>query len=344
MLELVAPQSQPTTQAAFAEVLERRPQHIELTILRADGAAADVAVTGIPLVINDVVFGMYGIAEDVTEQHRAARELEKTRQVATAASQAKAQLVTRMSHDIRTPLTSILAVIELLSESETSVDQVDLISTLKRSGARLLTLVDGVLDFAHASSATPEADDEFDLLPVIRDCVDLVEKAGRHKGLDIRLDISDDVPHRVRDHPTWTSQILLNVLTNAVEHTSVGGVTLTVSMEITTAQGPALLYRIEDTGEGIDPADQERIFEPFTQVGTPTASARGRAGLGLSIVEELVTISGGTISLNSAPGVGSTFLILMPVRPVPAGATPHATTSPLPPKLSANSPHPQKRT
>ncbi len=259
--------------------------------------------------------GLYGIADDVTARNRTTRELEIARQLAVEASDAKSRFQARMSHEIRTPLTSILATIELLAQIPASEEQLELIGTLQRSGGRLLDLVDDVLDFARAGTAGLRATGVFDLHATIRDTVALVEKSARHRGLRLELRLDPAVPRRVRDHPTWTTQILTNLLTNAVDHTDAGLVELSVSPTTTALAGPAILYRVRDTGAGIDPARHELVFKPFTQL-PGQASGRHHSGLGLSIVKQMVTLSGGTIALDSTPGHGTTFFVLMPAEAV----------------------------
>ncbi len=298
--------------AAFARVVEEGSQQVYLTIRRADGQVVDLFVTGIPWRTDGETRGVYAVAADLTSRNDAARELDATRRFATRAARAKTDFVARMSHEVRTPLTSILAAVELLAATDPTTEQTELITTLQRSGARLLTLVDGVLDFADADAASAQATEEFDLHALIDDAVALVEKSARRKGLRLDLDLGADVPRRIRNHPTWTSQILVNLLSNAVENTETGAIELAVSTTVTATSDPAILYRVSDTGVGIDPSRHEQIFEPFSRLPAPGSPGPRRPGLGLSIVKQLVTVSGGTIAVDSAPGRGSTFFVLMP--------------------------------
>ncbi|QIK74595.1 sensor histidine kinase [Nocardioides piscis] len=263
----------------------------------------------------DVVQGVYSVAED----NRVAGDLEVTRRLAVAALKAKSDFVARMSHEMRSPLTSILATAELLAETSSDADQ-ELVTTLQRSSQRLLSMIDDVLDFTAIGDHTMPLK-EFDLLQVIRNVVAQLEPDAQAKGLSLRVHIDDDVPQRVRGHPKWTAQILLEVLGNAVKYTDAGQVELTVTTTTSANADTNLLYRISDTGMGIDPASRNLVFESFT-AGTGTSEEAGRAA-GLSIVKQLVTISGGGIALDSAPGRGTTFWITMPAEvvapPEPSG-------------------------
>lgn len=315
LAELVDGEDLERALSAFGRVLERTSERLELAIRRVDGSRAHLLVTGIPWVVNETVRGLYVIAEDVTERNRIARELEVTRHLAVQASEAKSHFVARMSHEVRTPLTSILAAVELLAETEVDVEQIELVTTLQRSGARLLALVDSVLDFAASDAVDPQAVEDFDLYSLLDDVVALVEKPARLKGIGVDVKVSSDVPRWITDHPTWTSQILTNLMSNAVDYTDTGRVCLDVSTTTTSRSGPGILYRVEDTGIGIDAVEQDRIFDAFTRIDGGRRSSRGHAGLGLSIVKQLVTISGGSIRVDSEPGRGTTFYVTMPATP-----------------------------
>lgn len=270
-----------------------------MAILARDGRSVQVAVTAIPWMGHGELLGIYGIAEDVTERNRLARDLAVTQALAVEASKAKSDFVARMSHELRTPLTGMLATAELLVETTDHDERIELVTAMRRSGRRLLALVDDVLDFG-AAGASYEAEEEFDLRAVLRDAVEVAGEVARRKQIEFEVEIDDEVPHRI-----------------AVEHTNDGHVTLSVTTVSSQAGGPAVLYRVKDTGAGIDPDRHDAIFEPFnggevTAQG-PAGSRRG-TGLGLSIVKQLVTISGGSVAVDSALGRGSTFSVVMPAR------------------------------
>ncbi|QIK74598.1 PAS domain-containing sensor histidine kinase [Nocardioides piscis] len=307
--DLLEPDDMPMALEAFTQALAGTPQRIELPIRRQDGGSVHLGVTTIPWIVAGEIRGVYGMAED----NRTAQDLEVVRHLAVAASQAKSDFVARMSHEMRTPLTSILATVDLLSETTTGPER-ELVATLQRSSTRLLTLVDDVLDFAAAGQAKQLA--EFDLHQLIHDTVAQVEPTARAKGLTLRVDICDDVPRRIKDHPIWLGQVLGNVLGNAVDYTERGSVDFTITTTPSASADLSLVYRVRDTGVGIDPAFHELVFEPFTRAPNAASTKAAHTGLGLSIVKQLVTIAGGSIALDSAPGRGSTFLIVMPAAPV----------------------------
>lgn len=313
--DLVQPGDVGRAYEAFDQALQDQAPRVELTVQHVDGRILDVDVSGIPWFADGEIQGVYGVAEDVTERNQVVRDLAVTQQLAAAAGQAKADFAARMSHGMRTPLTSILATIELLSETDDARERDQLLAVLQRAGSRLHVLVDGVLDFTTAGAAQPQKE-VFDLHATARDALANVEERARRKGLRLDLDIGADVPQRVRDHPTWTAQILAHLLNNAVEHTDAGRVGLTVTTTSSVGAGTAVVYRVSDTGTGIAAADQGQIFGAFHQGGLPASDGPPRTGLGLSTVKQLVTICGGTVALDSAPGKGSTFFVTMPMTAV----------------------------
>lgn len=319
--DLLEPDDAPRATEAFARAVLQEVQEVQVAVRHADGRVLDVQVSGIPWLVDGQTHGVYGVAQDVTEANRVVRDLETTQQHAAAAGRAKSDFVARMSHEIRTPLTSILSATELLATSEADPEQQELIATLGRAGERLRTLVDDVLDFAEAGALAERT--ELDLHALLDEVVTQVRPAAAAKGLRLHLELGADVPHRIRDQPGWTRKILLRLLTNAVDHTTSGGVELAVSTTGSACTGLFVLYRVSDTGAGIDPAHHGLVFEPFAQVPSTVQPHARRTGLGLSTVQRLVAIAGGRIAVDSAPDRGSTFFVTMPVDPVlaadPAG-------------------------
>lgn len=313
--DLLEPGDVERARDAFAKALHEALPRVELALRHVDGRLRDVAVSGIPWSADGEVRGVYGVAEDVTERKRVARDLVVTQQIAAESSRAKTDFAARMSHELRTPLTSILAAVELLATTEDPADRDELVAVLQRAGNRLHALVDGVLDFGAAGTTPPEPE-VLDLHATAREAVARVSACAARKGLRLDLDISRDVPRQVHDHPTWTAQILDHLLDNAVEHTDSGHVGLTVSTTASTGTGTVVLYRVSDTGVGIDAAQQDRLFDPAHPCSPATSGHATRGGPGLSTVKQLVAICGGTVALDSAPGRGSTFFVTMPVTPV----------------------------
>ncbi|WP_244931878.1 ATP-binding protein [Nocardioides sp. W7] len=302
---------------AFERILGREAQQLETVIRTRGGADVELRVTGLPIVVDDQLLGVYGIAEIVTERNRMQRELHATRLRAEEASEAKSMFLANVSHEIRTPLTAVIAAAELLVDSDLDVEQVALADTMHRSGQRLLRLVNEILDFSaiEAGKATLY-DVALDLRAVVLDIVALTRPAAEERGLLLEADIDPALTRPLSGDPERIAQVLTNLLSNAVKFTHEGTIHLRVEVAERTPTVTKVMFRIEDTGIGLTEEQQGRLFEAFTQ-GDQTVSRRyGGTGLGLAICKQLVTLMGGSIWVSATPGAGSTFAFVLPLRHV----------------------------
>ncbi|MBS2040825.1 response regulator [bacterium] len=230
---------------------------------------------------------------------RLQEELATARDAAEVANRAKSTFLTTMSHELRTPLNGILGFAQiLLGDRSMSVAQREGVATIQRSGEHLLTLINDILDLAKVESGKLDLQPEvFELMPMLNSLVELLAVRARAKGLALQFE-ARDLPERVVGDPRRLRQVLLNLLGNAIKFTDQGLVRLTVTR--------GLCFRVEDTGPGISAADQERLFQPFSQFGSAQKQAEG-TGLGLSISRRLVELMGGRLQAQSVPGQGSCF-------------------------------------
>ncbi|HXE72049.1 MAG TPA: response regulator [Candidatus Nitrosotenuis sp.] len=242
------------------------------------------------------------------ERHRLLQELEQARLRAQEASLAKSRFLSFLNHELRTPLNAVVGFSELLAgEEPLSPESVrQYAGFIHTAGLHLLQLVDDLLDFGLVETGRLELQVErFDLREVLVGAVSLVGLAARRKGL--RLSLPQGPLGTVRADRRRLRQILFNLLSNAVKFTPEGG---EVRLEV-VREGDTLALIVSDTGVGIAPADQERIFEPFQRAAASASPAEG-VGLGLAITRHLVEAHGGSISLWSAPGQGSRFTVVLP--------------------------------
>jgi two-component system sensor histidine kinase RpfC len=227
---------------------------------------------------------------------------------AEAANQAKRRFVSVVSHEMRTPLNAIIGMSDLLRDTPLSREQADMLQTLRGSSRVMLGLVDDVLDFSkiEAGKVVLEKTD-FDLHALVNSTCRIVAAQAAAKGIEFVVSIMPEVPPAVRGDPNYLRQILINLAGNAVKFTERGSVTVHVSAAAETDAAVRLKFSIRDTGIGIAPEAQTRIFESFTQADQSTTRRFGGTGLGTAIAKQLVGLMGGKIGLESAVGLGSTF-------------------------------------
>ena len=273
---------------------------------------------------------------DVTAWKKAQEDLTAARDAAEAAMRARAQFLAVMSHEIRTPLNGIIGTADLMSHDALTPQQQNFTRIIQESSRHLLTLVNDVLDFSRIDRGQIEIEAiPFEPRAVLSEVIAMLTPRAVVRGLQLTWGASDAVPGRVIGDPHRLRQVLLNLIGNAKKFTQVGGID--VRMTAThAADAPdaawKLRWQIADTGIGMSAGAMRHLFQEFTQVDGSIARRFGGTGLGLAISRRLVEAMGGSISVQSTPGVGSTFTFDIRVR---AASTETATaagdTAPLPP-------------
>ncbi|NEU13579.1 response regulator [Methylobacterium sp. BTF04] len=260
---------------------------------------------------------------DITERVEAARSLDEALSRAEAANVAKSRFLATVSHEFRTPLNGILGMADLVLDTGLDAEQRTYVEAVRTSGKALLTLIDGILDFSRIEAGRLDlAAEPFDLAGIAEGVVELLAPRAQDKGIEIALDIADDIPRSVIGDADRVRQILVNLAGNAIKFTSEGGVGVEVRRD-----GDAIVLSISDTGPGIPEARIPILFEEFEQ-GDGSASRRHEGtGLGLAITRRLVTRMGGRIEATSQVGRGSTFMVSLPLTTADATTSPSASLS-----------------
>lgn len=235
-------------------------------------------------------------------------ELVTAKEAAEAASVAKSQFLANMSHEIRTPMNGVLGMAELLLNTALTEKQRHLADSVHRSGTALLSIINDILDFSKIEAGKLELERiEFGLRNTVEEAIELFAEPAGHKGLELTCFLPEDLPDSVIGDPVRLRQILLNLLGNAVKFTARGEVTVSVRLLTQSAQALMLKFEVTDTGIGIAPETQNRLFTAFTQADGSTTRHFGGTGLGLAIVRQLVQLMGGDVGITSRAGRGSTF-------------------------------------
>ncbi len=300
---------------AFAGALDREPQQLVADMLTKDGQLLELSIAAVPVIVYDEVVGVHGVAEDVTENNEMRRELERTRRAAEEASAAKSLFLANMSHEVRTPLTSVLGATEMLAEDELDPHQQYLVDVIHRSGERLLRLVNDILDVSRLEAGKLDVHaSPFDVRSLVRDVATWAAPLAEREGLTLACTVDPELPEQVVGDAMRVSQVLTNLLGNALKFTESGQVRLAVRAGARLGDISEVCFVVEDSGIGIHDEQLNGLFESFTQVDTSATRKYGGAGLGLAICQELVTLMGGFLEAQSTPGRGSTFSFTLPLR------------------------------
>ena len=255
------------------------------------------------------------VSHDITNQIQKENELKNSMERANQAAKAKSEFLANMSHEIRTPMNAVIGMTGLLLDTHLTERQREFSTTIRTASEQLLSLINDILDFSKIDSGelTPERGD-LNLRNAIESSLDIVSMVADENGVELLSLVDSDIPSHIIGDETRIKQILVNLLNNAVKFSKKGDeVILRTSIgHEDGADGRSLIFEVSDTGIGIDPSDRHKLFKVFSQIDAASTRRYGGAGLGLAICKQLVELMGGSITVTSSLGKGSTFSFNIP--------------------------------
>lgn len=262
------------------------------------------------------VLKVAGYIRNVTRQMQVQAELIEAKTAAEAASQAKSEFIANMSHEIRTPLNAIIGLGNILMQSGINLKQYDYLQKIQYSAESLLTIVNDVLDFSRAEKQKTDLKEElFDIYELVNRTANILYGCIKAKSLELKIDMSGELPLFFIGDRGRLTQVLLNLVGNAVKFTEKGFISIKVSLSEGSSDMRNVKFSISDSGIGITPEQKARLFIPFSQGDPSISKIYGGAGLGLVICKSIIERMSGNIELESRPGEGSSFTFTVLLKP-----------------------------
>jgi PAS domain S-box-containing protein len=320
------PMEQPLKDGRWVRAVERRTSNGGIVGIRTDITAAKQAEAALRRQVLEL--------EQARSQLAAmAADLAAARDAAEAANRIKSEFLANMSHEIRTPMNGIIGMNGLLLQTKLTAEQREYAVAVRDSAEALLTVINDILDISKLEAGKVELEAiDFDLVDTVEAAVGLFGPQANAKGIELGVLIEPAARAGFRGDPTRLRQILLNLVGNAVKFTDQGGVSVEVGMAPPQGGGPPRVrFAVIDTGIGMSPQACAKLFRKFSQADGSITRRYGGTGLGLAIAKQLVTLMGGEIGVESAPGKGSRFWFEIPLAPA---ASPTIGRRMLPEKLA----------
>jgi PAS domain S-box-containing protein len=286
---------------------EKKAVHIIYRITHKNGSIVWVEEFGDSIVKNGEITFMEGILIDITEKKKN-ESIVKEKELAEAANKAKSEFLANMSHEIRTPLNGIIGYTDLLMNSKLENTQKQYMKTINQSANNLLEVVNDILDFSKIESGKLELNiEKYCIEDIIVQIKELINYQAHSKNLEIKYIMDDNVPKYIWVDYIRLKQVLINLLTNAIKFTHVGGIDLTISVLEVHKNAASLRFSVKDTGIGIRKSNQKIIFQAFSQEDSSTTKKFGGTGLGLTISNQLLSLMNSKLQIKSQYNIGSTF-------------------------------------
>ncbi len=297
--------SQRNAEACVSEMLE---------IVAGDGSTRTLNVSCSPILgPNGLCRGVMICGDDVTHLEDIKKQLHIAKELADAASAAKSEFVANMSHEIRTPLNAVLGFADVLRRgmAQSREEEIEYLDLIHRSGRHLLELINNILDLSKIESGHLQLESLlFSPHRIVHDVVSVLETRAHERGISLIANYETDLPESIESDPTKLRQIITNLIGNAIKFTEIGSVKVRVSA--TKGRKPELRIDVQDTGIGMTPAQQAKVFNAFEQADGSTTRRFGGTGLGLSISRRFAVALGGTLTVSSTENVGSVFTFILP--------------------------------
>ncbi len=294
--------------AVYEALLRGELSQREQELVRKDGSRFWCRLSGRAVDATDLSRGTVWMLEDVTEARAANLALAQAKEIAEDAARTKSDFLANMSHEIRTPMNAIIGMAHLALKTDMTPRQRDYVKKIQNSGQHLLGIINDILDFSKIEAGKLNVEHlDFELDKLLDNVANLVSEKTSAKGLELVFDVAPDVPRHLVGDSLRMGQVLINYANNAVKFTEQGEIDILFRVRERSEKDVLLYCAVKDTGIGLTPEQQGRLFQSFSQADSSTTRKYGGTGLGLSISKKLAELMGGEVGVESVHGEGSTF-------------------------------------
>ncbi len=288
---------------------EKEPYYIEILNYHKSGRPFWISIVNTPVKEENELIGKHiEIVNDITEKKKTEFRLVHAKNMAEQSAKVKEQFLANMSHEIRTPMNSIIGFTELLMRSKLNSDQQDSVSAIRQAGENLTVIINDILDFSKIEAGKLNIEQTLFSFPeVIKTVKSLFALKAKQKNVKLIFNIDHKIPEALIGDAVRLDQVLINLVSNAMKFTSKGWIEVSAELKSIAEKRCIVQFKVEDTGIGIPKDKLDMVFHSFTQASSDTTRKYGGTGLGLTIVDQLVKLMGGTLNLKSNEGTGTLF-------------------------------------